>query len=68
VFLAILFVVFGDSMIWAPMIVLVILMGTDHPRTANDYIPLGNFRIGLGLLSLAIPILCFPPYGLRIVM
>jgi membrane-associated protease RseP (regulator of RpoE activity) len=68
VFLAIAFVVFGDSMIWAPMIVLVVLLGTDHPPTSNDYVSLGNFRIGLGLLSLLIPVLCFPPYGIRVLM
>ena len=50
----------------ACLAVLVILMGTDHPPTSNDFVPLGNFRVGLGLMSLAIPVLCFPPYGLQI--
>ncbi len=67
VLFAILFVVFGESMIWAPMIILVILLGTDHPRTADDRVRLGPVRIALGCASLLIPLLCFPPYGIRIV-
>lgn len=64
IFAAILFAVFGNAIIWSPMIILVILLGTDHPPTANDYVQLGRFRTVLGWLSLIIPILCFPPYGI----
>ena len=64
IFFAISFIVFQDATIWAPMTLLVILMGTDHPPTANDKVKLGTFRIALGLMSLAIPLLCFPPHGL----
>jgi len=49
---------------WAIMVVLVALIGTDHPPTANDRVPLGWFRTALGVVSLAIPILCFPPQAL----
>ena len=61
IFLAIMFIVFADAQVWTVMVVLVILMGTDHPKTKNDNVPLGLPRTILGLCSLAIPILCFPP-------
>jgi len=50
--------------IWSVMVLLVLLMGTDHPPTKNDNARLGWFRIALGLTSLAIPVLCFPPRAL----
>jgi len=62
IFLAILFIVLGGALNWLVMLLLVILMGTDHPPTRNDRVKLGPFRIALGLASLAIPVLCFPPY------
>ena len=66
-FLAILFVVFDDNaMIWSPMVILVILLGLDHPPTANDRVQIGPVRTILGWASLAIPLLCFPPHGLRV--
>jgi membrane-associated protease RseP (regulator of RpoE activity) len=51
---------------WSLMIVLVLLMGTDHPPTRDDRAPLGWFRIALGIASLAIPILCFSPQALMV--
>jgi hypothetical protein len=53
--------VYFGHMVLLLMVVLVVLVGTDHPPTANDRMPLGWFRTGLGLLSLSIPILLFPP-------
>lgn len=44
------------------MAVLVLIIGTDHPPTADDRAPLGGFRTVLGYASLAIPVLCFPPH------
>lgn len=66
-FLAIFFVVayFDRAFIWMPMLVLVTLIGTDHPPTADDRAPLGWFRTALGYASLTIPFLCFPFFGLR---
>ncbi len=46
------------------MLVLVILLGTDHPPTADDRCRLGWLRVLLGWASLLIPILCFPPGGI----
>jgi membrane-associated protease RseP (regulator of RpoE activity) len=47
---------------WTLMLVLVTLIGVDHPPTSNDNMRLGAARTVLGLISLAIPVLCFTPY------
>jgi membrane-associated protease RseP (regulator of RpoE activity) len=60
---AIAFVVFEEAYIWTVMVVLVTLIGTDHPPTSNDRVPLGWFRTLLGYASLLIPVLCFPLRG-----
>ena len=46
------------------MLVLVILLGTDHPPTADDRCRLGLVRRAIGWAALLIPILCFPPLGI----
>lgn len=61
---AIAYVVFAEAYIWTVMIILVTIMGTDHPRTADDKVSLGWFRTALGYASLVIPFVCFPPRGL----
>jgi membrane-associated protease RseP (regulator of RpoE activity) len=66
VFVAILYIVLGNAMIWAPMVILVILLGTDHPPTADDSVRLGSVRALLGYLSLLIPVLCFPLRGITL--
>jgi membrane-associated protease RseP (regulator of RpoE activity) len=43
------------------MALLVMVMGPDHPRTADDSVPLGLGRTLLGWVSLAIPLVCFTP-------
>ena len=69
VFLAIAFVTLTGSYIWAVMLLLVIVvLGIDHPPTSDDTVPIGPFRTILGWVSLAIPVLCFPPQGLIGVM
>jgi membrane-associated protease RseP (regulator of RpoE activity) len=47
-------VLFGDRgfMVWILMLVLIWLIGTRHPPTANDRVPLGWFRVVLGWLTL----------------
>lgn len=45
---------------WILMALLVLVMGPDHPPTRDDSVPLGRFRFALGLMSLAIPVLCLP--------
>jgi len=48
------------------MVGLILIMGTHHPPTADDSVPLGPVRWVIGLASLAIPILCFPPLVFKI--
>lgn len=50
--------------IWILMLILIFVIGLYHPPTADDTVPLGWGRVLLGLCSLVIPILCFPPGGL----
>lgn len=52
---------------WALMVFLVFLIGTTHPPTRDDTVKLGWLRIVVGLASLAIPVLCFPPQVLHVV-
>lgn len=67
IFVAIVYSVIVEAgMIWWPMIILVILMGTDHPPTYDDSARLGRLRIVLGYTSLVIPILCFPARGISL--
>lgn len=54
-----------QAAVWTPMLILVILMGVDHPPTSDDNKELGRVRFALGVASLAIPVLCFPLLGLR---
>lgn len=49
------------------MAFLILIVGTDHPRTRDDSVKLGAFRTVLGWISLSIPILCFPPFIFRMV-
>ncbi len=51
---------------WLLMALLVLVMGTDHPPTADDRMPLGLGRTLLGAASLLIPIFCFSPNPLRL--
>ena len=51
---------------WVLMLVIVTFIGTDHPPSSNDDMPLGPLRWILGLASLAIPILCFAPLGIEV--
>ncbi|HEY2252804.1 MAG TPA: site-2 protease family protein [Planctomycetaceae bacterium] len=46
---------------WSLMLILVWLMGTRHPPTANDGVPLGTTRIVLGWLTLAFILVGFVP-------
>jgi len=61
VYMGITVFVFKRPPMWIIMALLVMLMGTDHPPTRDDSVPLGWFRTGLGYLSLLIPVFCFVP-------
>jgi membrane-associated protease RseP (regulator of RpoE activity) len=58
---AMLYVVWGNHYNWLLMLVLVILLGVDHPPTRDDNVRLGWKRWLFGFVSLAIPVLCFTP-------
>jgi membrane-associated protease RseP (regulator of RpoE activity) len=60
---AIVLIVVLEKYVWVVMLVVVILLGTDHPPTADDHVPLGWSRRVLGWLALGIPIFCFPTLG-----
>lgn len=53
-----------EAFVWTMMLILVILIGTDHPPTSNDNMQLGRGRTLLGWASLTIPVLCFPLWGI----
>lgn len=53
--------VLTDNYRWVLMVIIVTVIGADHPPTANDEVPLGRGRQILGIASLAIPIFCFIP-------
>jgi membrane-associated protease RseP (regulator of RpoE activity) len=46
---------------WILMILLLMLMGPNHPPTANDYVPLGEGRTILGWASLLFVLIGFTP-------
>lgn len=54
------YILYAQAGWWSLMVVLILLMGVDHPPTRDDTVRLGWFRTSLGLLSLLIPIFCFP--------
>lgn len=60
--------VYLQNFILIVMVLLLLLVGTRHPPTRDDSVPLGGFRWCLGLLSLTIPFLCFPPMIFTFVM
>ena len=55
------FMVYAQTFLWLVMTLFILLIGTDHPPSADDGAKLGVLRVLLGLASLAIPVLCFPP-------
>jgi membrane-associated protease RseP (regulator of RpoE activity) len=54
--------IIADNYTWSLMVIIVTLIGTDHPKTADDSVPLGVTRTVLGYASFAIPVLCFIPH------
>ena len=56
------FIVVAGRYEWTLMLVLIVLLGTRHPPTANDRVELGRFRTLAGWVSLAIPVFCLTPF------
>ncbi len=63
---AIAYMVFHNNFMLILMVVLLLLMGPNHPPTRDDTVSIGPFRYALGLSSLVVPILCFPPQIFKI--
>ena len=61
ILLAVVWVIYSGTLGFFLMIFLIMLVGTDHPPTSDDTVPLGWFRTSLGWASLSIPLLCFAP-------
>lgn len=59
--MAVAFMVYWQSYTLTAMVILLLVVGTEHPPTGDDTVPMGPIRWILGLASLAIPVLCFPP-------
>lgn len=59
------FIVIAEQYNWSVMVILVTLLGVQHPPTADDHVPIGRLRWTLGLVSLLIPIFCFTPFPFR---
>jgi membrane-associated protease RseP (regulator of RpoE activity) len=51
---------------WTLMVLVVVLTGIRHPPTADDTVPLGRARIGVGIAALVFFVLSFTPDPLRI--
>jgi membrane-associated protease RseP (regulator of RpoE activity) len=46
---------------WIVWAILIRILGRQHPRTMNDYDPVGRGRVIVGLLGLAVFVVCFVP-------
>lgn len=62
--LAIGFVLLTEQYGWVVMLVVIILLGIDHPPMAEDPEPLSPMRRAIGWLALLVPILCLSPLGI----
>lgn len=61
IYAAMAFILIYQAYGWLVMLLLVMAIGTDHPPTRNDHVPLGKWRYLLGAVSLLIPIFCLTP-------
>lgn len=61
------FMVIADRYLWLLAFLLILLLGPDHPPTADDAQRPGWFRQAIGWASLLIPIFCFPIWGVTAV-
>jgi Zn-dependent protease len=60
-YMAVMFMLYSTPPTFMLMAILVLFIGTDHPPTSNDRVPLGWFRTALGYASLLIPVFCLVP-------
>lgn len=60
VLVAVFVIIYMELYAWILFVLLVNVMGVDHPPTRDDKVPLGAGRILLGTVSLVLPIFCIP--------
>jgi Zn-dependent protease len=58
---AAIFILVAQQYGWVLMLLLVLVIGVNHPPTANDNVKLGWPRWIVGMVSLIIPIMCLAP-------
>ena len=63
---SIVFIVVFERYMWVLMLVVVILLGVDHPPTADDRVPLTRSQRVIGWLAMTLPILCIPVRGISV--
>lgn len=63
---ALAFIIVAGQWGWLVMVLLVLMIGVDHPPTVDDRAPLGPWRIALGWTSLLIPIFCLTPIPIAV--
>lgn len=61
------YMLFSGNYQWIIMLLLVMMIGVEHPPTRDDRVPIGPWRYALGLVSLSIPIFCLTPVPLSTV-
>ncbi len=59
--MAIAYIIIQREYTWVVMLLLVLFIGTDHPPTRDDTVPIGRLRYVLGCASILIPVFCFAP-------
>jgi membrane-associated protease RseP (regulator of RpoE activity) len=66
VVMAVLYIISEMAIGWIPMFTLVLLIGIQHPPSADDTVELSTYQRVVALASLAIPFACFPPGGIHV--
>jgi Zn-dependent protease len=61
---AMLFVLLTEQYGWVVMLVVIILLGIDHPTIDDDDEQLNPLRRAIGWLALLVPVLCLSPIGI----
>jgi membrane-associated protease RseP (regulator of RpoE activity) len=56
------FVAWTRYFLYLPMIILILIIGLNHPPSREPNMPLGNLRTIVGSISLILPIICVPPF------
>jgi len=54
------FMISMQSFFFAPMLILILIIGLSHPPSSDDSQQLGPLRVVIGIASLSLPILCIP--------